>query len=286
MRKHPIIFGLLLVFLSGALFLLLFNVFFSDRPFFTAKKRVGFLTISGVISSSQEILENLKEFAEDETIKAVVVRIDSPGGSVAPAQEIYSALKNLRKNKKIVASLGTVAASGGYFVACAADKIIANPGTVTGSISAIMYFANAEELMRKIGLKASVIKSGKFKDIGSPVREMTEEERKILQNLVDDIYDQFLDIVVTERKIPREEIKKIADGRVFTGRQALALKLVDALGDKEFAIDLAAKMADIKGKPEVVTPRKKTITLLDYLLQRRGALKEALPSIPRGVYFL
>ncbi|MDP2268591.1 MAG: signal peptide peptidase SppA, partial [Deltaproteobacteria bacterium] len=193
----------------------------------------------------------------------------------------------LKKNKIVVASLASVAASGGYMIACAADKIVANPGTVTGSISAIMYFANAEDLLKKIGLKPSVIKSGTYKDIGSPARGMSDEEKQILQVLVDDIYFQFIDVVVQDRNIPQEEVKKLADGRVFTGRQALRYKLIDFLGDRLFAVQMAGKMAGLKGTPDVVYPKKKDITFLDFILQNTAAsfaasLKNNFATIPQG----
>jgi protease-4 len=249
MRKHPVIYGFCLIFLLGLGSIILlygFNALTGDAKLFNSPEKVGIVSIRGVISSSQEAVEQLDEFGKDSNIKAVVVRIDSPGGGVAASQEIYAAVKRIRKNKIVVASLGSVAASGGYMVACAANKIVANPGTVTGSISAIMYFANAEDLLKKIGLKPSVIKSGKYKDIGSPTRGMSDEEKQILQVLVDDIYFQFIDVIAQDRKIPLEEVKKIADGRVFSGRQALQQKLIDFLGDKSFALQLAGKMAGIK----------------------------------------
>jgi protease-4 len=173
-------------------------------------------------------------------------------------------------------------------VACAANKIVANPGTVTGSISAIMYFANAEDLLKKIGLKPSVIKSGKYKDIGSPTRGMSDEEKQILQVLVDDIYFQFIDVIAQDRKIPLEEVKKIADGRVFSGRQALQQKLIDFLGDKSFALQLAGKMAGIKGTPDFVYPKKKEVTFWDFILQNTAAsfataLKNNVPTMPQGL---
>jgi len=164
--------------------------------------------------------------------------------------------------------MGSVAASGGYLIACAANTIVANPGTITGSISAVMHFANVEELMKKIGLKSSVVKSGRYKDIGSPVREMTTEEKVLLQSLVDDIYDQFLDVVSRDRKIPKEDLKKIADGRIFSGRQARQLKIVDELGDLGYAVRLAGKLTGIQGTPETVYPEKKPLRLWELLSQQ------------------
>lgn len=175
-----------------------------------------------------------------------------------PSEEIYQAVRELRKKKKVVASMGAVAASGGYLVACGAEKIMANPGTITGSISALMHFANIEELLKKVGVKSQVVKSGKFKDMGSPLREMTAEEKELLQLVVDDIFDHFLDIIVKERKIPKEKLKEMADGRIFTGRQAKALGLVDELGGLDEAVKLAAQSAGLKEKPEAIyAPRKR-----------------------------
>ena len=161
-----------------------------------------------------------------------------------------------------------MAASGGYLIACAADKIVANPGTVTGSISALIHFANAEELLKKIGLQSSVIKSGKFKDMGSPVRKMTPEEVKLLQEVVDDIYDQLLEAISRDRKIDKEELRKIADGRIFTGRQAQKLKLVDEIGDLSHAVRLAGKMAGMKEEPEVLYPKEKKSKLWQLFLKQ------------------
>ena len=294
MRKHPVIYGLSLVLLIGAglLFLLYgLSAWIGDIDNFANRDKIGIITIKGVISGSQDIVDKLEEFGKDHSIKAVVLRIDSPGGGVAASQEIYAAIKNLKKHKKVVASLASIAASGGYMIACAADKIVANPGTITGSISAIMYFANAEELLKKIGLKSSVIKSGKHKDMGSPTREMTEEEKGILQGLIDDIYDQFLDVIVQDRKINKEDLKKIADGRVFSGRQAQSLNLIDALGDRSYAVRLAGNLSGIKGTPELVYPKKQEISFWDYILQSTarfltGAIKDKFATIPEGVNFL
>jgi len=164
--------------------------------------------------------------------------------------------------------MGSLAASGGYLVACAADRIVANPGTVTGSISAIMHFANAEELLNKIGLKSSVIKSGRFKDIGSPTRPMTEEEKALIQSMVDDTYDQFLEVVAKGRRMPKEDVRRIADGRLYTGRQAQKLGLVDELGDLNHAVRLAGAMSGVQGEPDIVYPAKKKTTFWELLLQQ------------------
>jgi protease-4 len=269
-RRHPVIFGIFLLFLVVTVFFLLVYVLGSsteDGRSFALDNKVGIVKVEGFIGDTRDVVEQLNQFGKDDAIKAVVLRIDSPGGGVASSQEIYAAVTDLKKKKKVITSMGSLAASGGYMVACATDKIVANPGTITGSISAVMHFANAEELLKKLGLKASAVKSGKFKDIGSPVREMTTEERALIQELVDDIYDQFIDMVARDRNIQKENLRKIADGRVFTGRQAQKLGLVDYLGDMGYAVTLAGEMSGIKGKPEVVYPKKKGSRFWDYLFR-------------------
>ncbi|MCX5845111.1 MAG: signal peptide peptidase SppA [Deltaproteobacteria bacterium] len=270
MRKHPVLLGIFLLFLVGAAFFLLVYALGSvteDKQSFSLNNKVGVVKIEGFIGDTHDVVEQMNQFGKDDSIKAVILRIDSPGGGVASSQEIYQAVNDLKKKKKVVASMGSVAASGGYMVACATDKIVANPGTLTGSISAVMHFANVEELLKKVGLKASVVKSGKFKDIGSPVREMTPDEKALLQDLVDDISDQFIEMVSKDRNIPKENVRKIADGRVFTGRQAHKLGLVDYLGDMGYAVTLAGEMAGIKGKPDIVYPKKKGLKFWDYFFR-------------------
>jgi protease-4 len=270
MRKHPVIFGIFLLFLVAVAF---FSLVYSlgsvreNKRTFTLDNKVGVVKVEGFIGETHDIIDQIDLFGKDDNIKAVILRIDSPGGGVASSQEIYEAVAELKKKKKVIASMGSVAASGGYMIACAADKIVANPGTLTGSISAVMHFANAEELLKKLGLKASVVKSGKYKDIGSPVREMTPEEKALLQELVDDIYDQFLDMVSRDRNIKKENLREIADGRVFTGRQAHQLGLVDYLGDMGYAVKLAGEIAGIKGKPELEYPKKKGPKFWDYVFR-------------------
>lgn len=293
MRRHPVILGLLLLLLVFFIFFLLayFLGIFTGKRSLPLADSVGVLNVEGVLRSSQDFARQAEEFGRDDGIKAVVVRIDSPGGGVAASQEIYAALAELKKKKKVVVSMGSVAASGGYLVACAADRIVANPGTITGSISAIMHFANAESLMEKIGLKSSVVKSGKFKDIGSPVRPMTAEEQALIQELVDDTYDQLLEVISKDRKIPREALKQLADGRVFTGRQAQKLGLVDDLGDMGHAVRLAGKLAGVKGAPELVYPTKKKANYWELLMEKAasalvGELNKEGGRLQQGVQYL
>lgn len=286
MRKHPVIFGMLLLIALGAVCYVFFygiGAHSGKTKSFSLNDKIGVVNISGIISDSMEIAEQLEDFGKDDSIVAVILRIDSPGGGVAASQEIYDAVVELKKKKKVVASMGSVAASGGLLIACSADKIVANSGTITGSISAIMQFANVEELLKKIGLKASAVKSGKYKDIGSPLREMTPEERKIIQDLVDDIYNQFVDVIVRDRKISREQVINIADGRVFSGRRAKEYGLVDYLGDMGFAAKLASQLAGKDGKYDLVYPRKKRASIFDYVFESAAnqlsrSLKEKVES--------
>ena len=270
MRKHPVIFGMLLLIVLAVVFYISFygmGARAGKTKSFSLNHKIGVVSVNGVITDSREIIEQLEDFGKDDSIVAVVLRIDSPGGGVAASQEIYEAVVELKKQKKVVASMGSVAASGGLLIACSADKIVANPGTITGSISAIMQFANVEELLKKIGLKASTVKSGKYKDIGSPLRAMTPEERKIIQDLVDDIYNQFIDVIVRDRKISREKVINIADGRVFSGRQAKEYGLVDHLGDMGAAAKLASQLSGIDGKYDIISPRKKRASIFDYVFE-------------------
>ncbi len=274
MRKHPVLWGIVLLVVLGAFFYAFFykagqgsgNLAMRPKTF-AFGERIGVVPVEGVISDSFDIRQNLEDFGKDDSIVAVVVRIDSPGGGVAASQEIYDAILQLRKKKKVVASMGSVAASGGLLIACAADKIVANPGTITGSISAIMQFANIEELLGKIGVKSSVVKSGPYKDIGSPVREMTPEERQIIQELVDDIYNQFIDVIVEGRNLPREQVMAIADGRLFSGRKAKELGLVDQMGDLSAAARTASELAGRDGTYELIFPKKIRPGVFDYLFE-------------------
>ncbi len=223
-----------------------------------AKEGVAIVRVEGPILDSHQTVEELKSFGTDPLIKAIVVRIDSPGGGVAPSQEIYNAVKRIRKeqNKAVVASMGTVAASGGYYIAVATDRILANPGTLTGSIGVIMQLANFQELLEKVGVKNIVIKSGKFKDVGSPFRSMRDEERELLKSVMEDVHRQFIEAVADGRSLEASEVEQFADGRVFTGQQAKSILLVDDLGDLQDAIKLAGELGGIEGEPRVVETTK------------------------------
>jgi len=241
------------------------------------KSRVALVRIEGPILDSKDTVEEIQEYARDNSIKALILRIDSPGGAVAPSQEIYAEVKKTVARKAVVVSMGSVAASGGYYIACPATKIVANPGTLTGSIGVIMEIPNIEGLMNKIGVKTEVIKSGKNKDIGSAFRTMKPEERELLQGVMDNVHEQFIRAVAEGRKMNIEDVRKIADGRIFTGEQAKGQGLVNELGTLDDATKAAAKLAGIKEEPEVVTKKDK-FSFVDVL--RNKFPKEILDVFP------
>ena len=249
---------------------------------------IALVRIQGMLMDSQNIVRQLSNYRHNPNVRGIVLRIDSPGGAVAPAQEIYNEIMKLKADHKTVyASMGTVAASGGYYIACAANYVLANPGTLTGSIAAVMAFSNIEELTNKIGVKPVIIKSGKYKDVGSPLRAMNQEERKLLQNVVDDVHQQFVQAVAKGRGLPVSEVNEIADGRIMTGQQALTLKLVDEMGGLEKTIELLAKKIGVEGRPKVIEEKEKT-PFFDWLLQSSlsSRLIETLipASLPRLQY--
>src|SRR4030043_340931 len=190
-------------------------------------------------------------------VKAIILRIDSPGGGVGPSQEIYREVMKIKSRKKVITSMGSVAASGGYYIACASDLIVANPGTITGSIGVVMQFSNFEELLKKIGIKGVVLKSGEHKDVGSPFREMTPEEKRIMQEVLDNVHQQFIQAVAQGRKLDQSKVIQIADCRILTGEQAKNLGLVDQMGNLQDTIDITAKLVGIVGKPNVLYPKKR-----------------------------
>ncbi len=269
LRGCAVVFGALLVFLA------LFGIvsWIEEAPFASGGK-VAVLPVTGLIVDSEATIDQLKKFAKDDSVKAIVLRINSPGGGVGPSQEIYEEVRKVKDKKPVVCSMGAVAASGGYYIACASRKIYANPGTITGSIGVIMQFINVKELIEKIGIKGLVVKSGELKDAGSPVRDMTPEERAYLQGVIDNVHGQFVHAVAEGRKLDVEAVRRIADGRVFTGEQAKGLGLVDALGNQEDAVAEAARMAKIQGEPRVVMPPKKKISILELLTEETKSIIE------------
>jgi protease-4 len=287
-------FGKTFLLIMGGIFLFMIissviGSFFSDG-LMASDNQIAVVEIQGMITQSREMVRQLRKFQHDPKVKGIIIRIDSPGGAVGPSQEIYNAVARIRDEgvKKIYASLGSVAASGGYYIASAADTIFANPGTLTGSIGVIMAFSNIQDLVEKIGIRPEVIKSGAFKDAGSPVRSISSKERKLLQNLVDDVHQQFVEDVAKGRNLSTEVVGRLADGRVYTGRQAFELKMVDHLGGMQDAIDLLTTQAGIEGSPQIVQEEEK-VPFLDWLMRSaiRKNLTEALsPQTYPSLQFL
>lgn len=259
-QRHPIL-AVLLILAVFVLFLgtimVVVQRYLGHATTFTVSQRIGVIPIEGVITNSHFIVNQLVSFRKDRKIKAIILRIDSPGGAVGPSQEIYREVKRTTREKKIVASLGSVAASGGYYAASAADKIVSNPGTITGSIGVLMEFMRVEDLLKKIGIDFEVVKSGEFKDMGSPHREMTEKERALLQELISDVQDQFVKAVAEGRGLTKERVRELADGRIFSGASAKKLGLVDQLGNFQDAVNLAKEMSHIEGEVTLVYPERK-----------------------------
>jgi len=270
MKQKRIFIGLgvivgLLVFFFALLFF--FGRYSGSKPGrFAFGDKIAIVEIKGVIAQSSGIIEELQQHLEDEGVKAIILRIDSPGGGVGPSQEIHREILKIKLKKKIITSMGSVAASGGYYIACASDLIVANPGTITGSIGVLMQFSNFEELLKKIGIKGVVLKSGEHKDIGSPLREMKPEEKKIMQEVLDNVHQQFIQAVAEGRKLDYSRVVQIADGRILTGEQAKNLGLVDKMGNLQDTIDITAEMVGIEGKPNVLYPKKR-ISIWELLMR-------------------
>ena len=268
--------GILVLFLGT---IWVFMAMVSEDGLPTGGAKVGVVEIEGIIVDGTAAVRELREHSDNPSIKAVVLRVNSPGGVVAPTQEIFAAIQRARKaGKPVVATLGAVAASGGYYVAAAADRIYANPGTLTGSIGVVMQMANIEGLLKKVGVEYVVVKAGSYKDVGNFARTMSPEERKMLQALLDDVYSQFVDAVAEGRGLERKEVLAFAEGRIYSGQQALALKMVDEMGGFEDAVEAAGKLANITGRPKLVYPRKR-FSFKD-LLENRLGLPGAGPLLP------
>lgn len=274
MKRYPfttaflILLGICAVFFALVLAL---GYFGEHYPYGLGGEKIGVIKIEGTIVESESTIEKIIKYRKNTGIKAVILRINSPGGVVAPPQEIYQEIKKTSQEKPVIVSVESVAASGGYYIACAADMIVANPGTLVGSIGVMIPIENIEELLQKVGLKSTIIKSGKYKDIGSMTRPITAEEEAILQELIDDSYNQFVDAVAEGRKMKREAVLELADGRVFTGAQAVKLGLIDKLGNLQDAIDIAAGLVGIEGEPQVVYPKKEKPSILDFIFEEVAA---------------
>jgi protease-4 len=268
LQRRTGIFGivlLLVLFASGAF--LTARLLLGGRVPGLTQKRVAVLPIVGIIDSETRFVRELQAFRDDPSVRAFVLEIRSPGGGVGASQSIHAELQRLRMedDRPLIAWIGAMGASGGYYVALPADSIFALPGSITGSIGVIMQFPNAEELFRKVGLELEVVKSGSLKDMGSPARELSEEERQVLQGLVDDVWNQFVDAVVDGRDMSRTQVVRLADGRVLSGEAAMREGLVDRLGTLQDAVDTAGRMSGLGERPRVVRPARETVSLLDLL---------------------
>jgi len=253
-KKYIIIIVAVGIVILAAFLGLFFKQAFQGLPM--SEGSIGVVEVEDVILASKTTVKELDRFAEDPGIRAIILRIDSPGGGVAASQEIYDAVKRVREKKKVVVSMGAVAASGGYYIALPADRIVANPSTITGSIGVILEFPVFEELFKKIGIRYEVIKSRDHKDIGSPFRTITKEERGLLEGVIKDIYEQFIDATVDNRGLTRDSVYRIADGRILTGRQAWKFGLVDTLGSFADAVDICGKLVGIEN-PNLVYPLRR-----------------------------
>ncbi|MBW6509484.1 MAG: signal peptide peptidase SppA [Desulfuromonadales bacterium] len=257
MKKRPFFLASLLIGGIFFFFLLVFvaaGYFRSGSLLSTSTRQIGVLEITGMVSNERVIVRQIDDFLDNNKVKAIVLRIDSPGGAVGPSQEIYHELKKLGQKKPVIVSFGAVAASGGYYLAMAGERIFANPGTITGSIGVVMSFPDYQELLGKVGVRSEVIKSGPYKDLGSAQRDMTDDERHLLHEMIIDVHNQFVEVVSNGRNIPIDELAPYADGRIFTGRQALEVGLVDELGGFNDAVAHAALRVGLDGKPDLVYP--------------------------------
>ena len=250
--------------------------------------KVAIVEIEGIIGvgaaggvDTDQIVKTLGEYRDNPSVAAVVLRVNSPGGVVAPTQEIFSAVERVRAaGKPVVASMGSVAASGGYYIAVAANRIYASPGTLTGSIGVVMQLANVGELLKKVGVDYIVVKAGTYKDIGNVARPLRPEERQVLQALLDDVYGQFVKAVAERRGLDEKTVRGFADGRIYSGQQARALKMVDEMGGLEDAVEAAAKLAGLSGRPKLIQPRRR-FSIRDLLQNRLGldAASHILPAL-------
>ena len=275
-KKYFILLSLLIV-------IIIFSINLDSKEI---NDQIGIIEINGTIMESKNIIDNLNDFNDRSDIKAIVVRIDSPGGAVAPSQEIYEKVRSISiQNKKpIIASMGSVAASGGYYIAIGADQIIANPGTITGSIGVIINFPIAKDLVEKIGFKFNTIKSGEMKDAGSPYRNPTEKENVFFQEIVDDLYNQFLSEVSNRRGISIEKLKNISDGRIFTGNKAFKLGLIDSIGTFEDALNISKNLANISDKTNLVYPKDEKGRFIKMFFDESRIFLNTMDNIPMYLF--
>ncbi|GAB6888137.1 signal peptide peptidase SppA [Desulfothermus okinawensis JCM 13304] len=287
-QRHPFIFGLFLIILAVVL-IISTMAFFSyikgkvSIPFLQSKK-IGLVNISGTITDSRKYIDWIDKLKNDSHVVGVILRINSPGGVVAPSQEIYEAVASLDKVKPVVVSMGSVAASGAYYISCGARAIVANPGTITGSIGVIANLISIEDLLKKLGVEDQSIATGKFKMAGSPLKKLTEEQRRYLKGLIDNLYNQFIEAVVKGRKLEKKKVLSISDGRVFTGLQAKELGLVDYLGNMSKAIKILKKLCNTSEEIEIIEGPQKKEPLIKRIL---GAAKNSSPfNLSEGFYYM
>ena len=270
MKKRPLLMASVTIgamFLFFLLVVLVSGAWRGSSDLVAVGEKIGIIEIFGAIEDSRVLIDQIHEFRDSGSVKAVILRIDSPGGGVGPSQEIYTEVKKLTREKPVIVSMGSVAASGGYYIAAPAKRLFANPGTITGSIGVIMSFANYQDLMEKVGIKNQVVKSGKFKDTGSATRPFTAAEEELIQSLIDDVYAQFVEAVSSGRKMSFDQVVRLADGRIYSGRQALDVGLVDELGNLQDAIAYAAELTGMGDDPSLVYPRPEHKDLLERLLE-------------------
>jgi len=289
-QRHPFFFGLALivaavVLLAGAMAVVRFWLADTGKPEIISRDKLGVAHLDGLIDTSRPLVKWLKELREDGSVKGVLLRINSPGGVVAPSQEIYAAVKALAARKPVVASMATVAASGGYYAASPSTRIVANPGTITGSIGVIMELTNMEDLFSKIGIKQTSIASGRFKNAGSPFKTMTPEEKAYFEGLVRDLHAQFVADVAAGRNMTVTAVAALADGRVLTGRQARAAGLVDELGGYEESMAVLRSLAKVPEDVNVIEgPRKQESWLRELFRSALDLPPVGLSDGPRWLY--
>jgi protease-4 len=289
-----VIFGGLFIALFGFMYLAYAAVktgaptgFDSDSGSTTTGQRIAVIELFGVVGDKQngidgeKVLKQIRKYAKDDDVKAILLHIDSPGGAVAPSQEIYEALRKLHGKKKIVVSMGDLAASGGYYIASAADWVIANPGTLTGSIGVIFQHFNVRGLLETVRVEETTFKSGKYKDTLSPFRPIGDQDREEIQGLSDDVYGQFIHDVAVGRGMKDEEVRAIAEGRIYTGRRAKELKLVDDTGSYDDALAKTWELSGLSGEPKVQLPHvDKDFNLKDLM---KGSFEGAAAGVVQGV---
>ncbi len=289
-KRRPILIVLTILMVTaialGGTLILTLRFFNPSTTAILFEDKIGVVSVTGTIASSKKTTSELAKFAKDESIKAIILRINSPGGGVGASQEIYREVQRITPHKPVVASMASVAASGGYYVAAPATKIVSNPGTITGSIGVFIQFVRLEELLNKIGVDLEIVKSGEFKDMGSPDRKLTQRDREIIDALIKDLQGQFVSAVASGRHLSIEKVQEIADGRIFSGARAKDLGLVDFIGNFQDAVEITKKVAGIHGEVELVYPKKSAGELWNLFLESSvRQLANALTQLAGGAAY-